>query len=143
MAKVQLVNQHPWSSLHYPCSFTATVADGDYSSLSKTLVFPPGSGDGAMVCSSIAILQDNATELDEDFFISLGLVAIEESLSLGNNVTNVTLIDSDGMFYAQHTNISLAPGREGLTWAIEKDRHHQLTGVGMVQGSLHNNLGLA
>lgn len=78
--------------------FSATIGDGDYSSLSQSLTFAPGSGDGARICSSVAILSDNVTELEENFSIALNLVTAGESLSVGNNVTLVTLTDSDGMY---------------------------------------------
>lgn len=61
------------------------------------MTFAPGSGDGALMCSSISVLSDNVTEFEEDFTVSLALVTAGDSLSIGNNATTVTHIDDDGM----------------------------------------------
>ena len=74
----------------------ASAGDGDFHSLSMSLLFAPGSGDGALMCSSISILADNVTEFEEDFIVELALVTAGESLSLGNNATAITHIDDDG-----------------------------------------------
>ena len=56
----------------------------------------PGSGDGALMCSSVTVLEDDMIEGEEDFSITLTLVTTRTSLSLGNSATNVTLVDNDG-----------------------------------------------
>lgn len=79
--------------LYYP-----TVATyEDFDQLFQFLTFSPGSGDGALMCSDVSILPDNRIEQDEDFTVSLALVTEEESLSLGNNATTITILDDDGM----------------------------------------------
>jgi hypothetical protein len=78
------------------CFDSATAGDGDFSSLSTSLTFAPGSSDGALMCPSIAIVPDTVIEDEEDFSVTLSLVTTGASLSLGNNVTAVTHIDDDG-----------------------------------------------
>lgn len=82
--------------MHKYNNLIASAGDGDFRSLSKSLTFAPGSGDGALMCSSISILSDNITEFEEDFIVKLALVTAGENLSLGNNITAVTHIDDDG-----------------------------------------------
>ena len=67
----------------------------DFSSFTQSLTFSPGSGHGALLCSSLIVLPDNVTELEENFFIVLDLVTAEDSLSLGNSITHVTHTDDD------------------------------------------------
>lgn len=66
--------------------------------LSMPLTFPAGSGDGAMMCSSVNNLSDNVTELEEHFFVILNLMTMGDSISLGNNVTHVTFTNVDGNY---------------------------------------------
>jgi hypothetical protein len=61
------------------------------------LTFSPGSGDGALMCSSISILPDAVIEQDEKFIVALALVTAMESVILGNNDTTITIKDDDGM----------------------------------------------
>ena len=81
---------------YFPLSLTATASAGDFGVLSASPTFAPGSGDSAQVCSSISILSDNVTELEENFFVILTLVTNKKSLSLGNNITTVIHRDDDG-----------------------------------------------
>jgi hypothetical protein len=74
----------------------ATAGNQDYEHLTRSLTFVPGSGDGALMCSSVTILEDNVIEGEEDFSVTLALVTTASSLSLGNSVTNITLADDDG-----------------------------------------------
>ena len=76
-----------------------TVIEG-FDRFLQSLTFSPGSGDGALVCSSIYIYPDNRIEQDEDFTVALALVTTVESLILGNNATVITIIDDDGMYSA-------------------------------------------
>lgn len=61
------------------------------------LTFPSGSEDSAEMCASVSVNSDNLVELEEDFTITLSLVTLGAIFTLGNNVSAVTLIDSDGM----------------------------------------------
>ena len=70
--------------------------DRDFSLLSVSLTFAPGSGDNALMCSSVNVLSDSITEPEEDFTIALALMTTGDSLHLGNNVTTVTHVDDDG-----------------------------------------------
>ena len=76
---------------------TATVADGDFEMLSMNLTFASGSGDGALMCSSIVVLSDIKAEGDESFSIKLNLLTAGSSIGLGNHETAVILTDDDGM----------------------------------------------
>ena len=75
----------------------ATIISGDYDLLSVVITFPKGSVDGAEVCASISVNSDNLVEYKEDFRVILALVTSGSSLSLGNNASTVSLIDSDGI----------------------------------------------
>lgn len=74
----------------------ATVGNGDMIELTRNLTFAPGSGDGALMCSSVTVLEDDVVEGEEDFRTTLSLVTTRTSLTLGNSATNVTLADDDG-----------------------------------------------
>ena len=50
------------------------------------------------MCPTITILADDLVEGEEEFTVFLTLVTTRKSLSLGNNVTKVTLSDDDGMY---------------------------------------------
>jgi hypothetical protein len=69
---------------------------GDFASFFQSLTFSPGSGNGAQLCSSLIVLPDNVTELEESFFIVLNLLTAGNSFHLGNNITHVTHTDDDG-----------------------------------------------
>lgn len=78
--------------------YTATAGNGDFVSLSDTLTFAPGLGNGSLTCLSVTTNADNLVEPEEHFIVELALVTPEEaSFRLGNPRTVVTLIDSDGM----------------------------------------------
>jgi hypothetical protein len=51
------------------------------------------------MCTSASVNSDNLVELEEQFSITLSLVTLGASLSIGNNATIVTLTDSDGMMW--------------------------------------------
>lgn len=74
----------------------------DFASFFQLLVFSPGSDDGTLLCSSLIVLPDNVTELEENFFIVLNLLTEGDSLSLGNNITHVTHTDDDGKIPKQN-----------------------------------------
>ena len=72
------------------------AGDGDFIEFARNLTFAAGSGDGALMCLSVIVLEDDVIEGEEDFSITLSLVTSRTSLSLGNSVMNVTLTDNDG-----------------------------------------------
>jgi hypothetical protein len=69
----------------------------DYSQLSSVLLtFTPGSANGTEVCSPITVVPDDLVECEESFTVALTLVTSGASISLGNRIGTVTLLDSDG-----------------------------------------------
>ncbi len=62
------------------------------------LIFPINSSNGDMVCANVNVSFDGMVECEEEFNVGLTLDTIKDSLSLGNNSTLVTLVDSDGMY---------------------------------------------
>ena len=64
-----------------------------------SVAFTSGSSDGDRVCVNVTVLADAMVELEENFVLELTLLTIGESLSLGNNSTDVILIDNDGMSF--------------------------------------------
>ena len=76
---------------------TATNIDGDFPSVFTLLTFGLGSTDGADMCTSLTANADYLVEYEEDFALMLNLETAGASLSLGNGVTTITIIDGDGM----------------------------------------------
>lgn len=75
---------------------TATLDDGDFSMLSASLTFTPGSAEGEEVCASVTAYSDNLVEFEEVFVVKL--TSPEGSFfSLGNTEAAISLIDSDCM----------------------------------------------
>ena len=62
------------------------------------LSFMPGSSDGDTVCINVTVLSDDLVESKEDFTVGLTLNTIDDGIQFGNNITAVTLIDSNGMY---------------------------------------------
>ncbi len=50
-----------------------------------------------MVCANVTVVPDSMVECEEDFTVELTLDTIKDSLFRGNNLTRVTLMDSDSM----------------------------------------------
>ena len=81
-------------------SILAATAGDDFLSLSSVpLTFPAGSANGSKVCTTLTATADDLVELDEDFKVLLDQVTYASTLSIGNNVTAVTLIDGNSMLY--------------------------------------------
>ena len=59
------------------------------------LTFPSGSANGVEMCATVTVNSDDFVELEEYFSLILNLESAEKSLRLGNNVSAVTLTDSD------------------------------------------------
>ena len=70
--------------------------DGDYGALNVPIMFSSGLSDGAMICANVSLLSDDLVECVEDFTIVLTLDTTKDTLSVLNNSTVVTLLDSDG-----------------------------------------------
>ena len=83
------------NSLKISC--VASSADGDFVGLDEVVVFESGSMNGAMECVNVTLNRDDLVEFEGEFTVELTLNSSKDSLSLGNNVTVVTLVDSDGM----------------------------------------------
>lgn len=64
------------------------------------ITFPNGSADGAEICTPLTAYADNLVECEEDFGVILTLLTSAPSLSLGNNLITVTLIDGDGRLHS-------------------------------------------
>ena len=77
---------------------TATSSEGDYASLSALLTFPNGSADGAEVCAPVTVYSDKLVEHEDKFMMALDLVTSGANFSIGNNVSSISLTDSDGMY---------------------------------------------
>lgn len=103
------------------------ATDNDISlNSSVSLTFLPGSDDGAEVCTPIIATADQLVECEEDFSVTFCLTTVGSSLSMGNSVTAVTLIDSDGMYMclcvyvcmlsSSHLYIILSPFFSCLFW---------------------------
>ena len=73
----------------------AALAGTDYTGISTTLTFTNNSMDGDVECVSIAIIDDDALELDETF--TMTLTTSEPRVTFTNNdVTVITITDDDG-----------------------------------------------
>ena len=75
---------------------TATNISGDYDALSVTWTFQSGYGDGDMLCEPLMVNSDNLVESNEDLRANLALETPGSSIHLGNNVSFITIIDSNG-----------------------------------------------
>lgn len=61
------------------------------------LTFPSGTADGAEMCAPVIVNSDNLVEHEENFSVVLALVTSGTSLSLGRNMSAITLLDSEGI----------------------------------------------
>ena len=74
---------------------TATSGD-DFTALSaEEVTFLVGDADGQERCATVDLTDDDLVECDEDFTVSLALVTSKPNLSLGTDMTTVTISDSD------------------------------------------------
>jgi hypothetical protein len=71
--------------------FSAIIKDGDLELLSVSLAFAPGSSDGAEMCARVTLLSDYKVVGEENTTVTLDLVTIGDSLSVGNYVTNILI----------------------------------------------------
>ena len=65
-------------------------------SLSTLLSFTPGASNDDMVCTNVTLASDELVECEEEFSLVLTLSTEGDNLFLGNSVTAITLLDSDG-----------------------------------------------
>ena len=70
-------------------SESAIIKDGDLESLSASLTFAAGSSDGAEMCAHVTALSEQKVENEENITVTLDLVTSGDSLTVGNNVTNI------------------------------------------------------
>ena len=61
------------------------------------LVFTAGSSNGSMQCVNVTIIDDMVVETNEIFTIRLDKSIASSVVALGNNVTGVTITDTDSM----------------------------------------------
>lgn len=76
-------------------SVTATTG-GDYDQIFTPVTFLSSSVDGAERCIPVGVKFDGMVEHQEDFVAQLDLVTLEPNFSIGNNMSSVIIIDSDG-----------------------------------------------
>jgi hypothetical protein len=90
--------KNPEISGHLLFTVFVAASTDDYSvNSSVPITFLPGSADRAEVCTPLTAFVDELVECEEDFSVLLALETPCSSLSLGNTVTAVTLVDGDGM----------------------------------------------
>ena len=78
--------------------FFLPTADGDFTTVTQTLIFTIGSNSGDTLCIDVAIYDDTIVETDQTFtveIINTPLVVVP-----GEQATTVTIIDDDGMLYS-------------------------------------------
>ena len=73
-----------------------SAVDGDFNSLSMSVAFLPGSSNGSMVCVNVTVHEDMMVEREGNFTVELTLNTVGDNLDLGNSLTRVFLVDSDG-----------------------------------------------
>ena len=76
---------------------TAAFSDDDFTAASRHATFGPGTSEGIVMCISVAVFVDGLVESDEEFSITFEVVTNGSSISSGNDVTAVTLTDSEGL----------------------------------------------
>lgn len=70
------------------------MTSSDYESLSSDVIFAFGSSQESTECVIITITEDTMFETDETF--TLALTTSDPDVNLGNNVTFITIMDTDG-----------------------------------------------
>lgn len=60
------------------------------------LTFEPGSDNGTERCTGVTASPDDLVECEEYFTAILALTTIGASLSIGTNVSNITILDIEG-----------------------------------------------
>ena len=73
-----------------------TASSSDFNFAPSSLTFMSGEGNGVNECLTVSITDDNMVECDEQFTVSLTLNTEGDSLSTGNTLTTVTIMDDDG-----------------------------------------------
>ena len=75
---------------------TSGSSDVDFDALSmQPVVFQSGESDGAEMCVNISIRNDLTVECDENFTVSISLESDKNNLFLGQDLTTVTIKDSN------------------------------------------------
>ena len=82
---------------HACCSqhtFIIFTEEEDFPETSNTLVFPPGSG-SQQECAAFPVIDDDITEGDESFTVSLS--SLLPSISIAVDEASVEIVDDDSM----------------------------------------------
>ena len=88
---VQKVYSPPFTTSHIPVAI-----DGlDFLGVSMDLVFTAGTSNGAMQCIGVAIADSPTVEEDETFTVTL--TTSSPVVTLGNDITTVTIIDNNNI----------------------------------------------
>ena len=61
------------------------------------LVFPASAVNGTMQCIDVAIIETTSVNYYETFTVKM--TTLHSAVALGNNVTTVTIVNVDGMYY--------------------------------------------
>lgn len=75
------------------------IDGADYDAISETLTIPAGSASGAsgsIQCQNISIVDNNAFEKSETFFVYL---SSEPNVQVPDPNVTVTILDDEGMFF--------------------------------------------
>ena len=75
--------------------FPAATDGSDYLGVSMDLVFTAGTSNGTMQCLNITINTTRTVEEDETFTVTL--TTSNSVVELGNNLTTITITDTDSM----------------------------------------------
>lgn len=76
----------------------AATSDEDFTAISTPVTFGPGTSDDIVMCVSVPVFADGLVECEEKFNILFDLITTGTSISRGNSVTAVTLIDNEGQY---------------------------------------------
>lgn len=63
------------------------------------LTFAPNSVNGEEMCAPVTANADNEVECEEDFSVKLDLFTPGNNLNLANDVTEITIVDTNGIEY--------------------------------------------
>lgn len=74
------------------------ISDDDFESVSTTSIFGSGTRAVNIQCIPAHVIIDNMLECEEHLRIHFGVITTGTSISTGNNVTDATIIDGEGMY---------------------------------------------
>ena len=88
------VCHQPIMIYHIADPITVAKTGSDFGGGSEAVIFPTSSTHGAMQCLMIAIGDDTALDGNKTFVVTM--TTSDAGVLLGNNLTTITIIDSDG-----------------------------------------------